>query len=124
MTAEQVVYTQLSAYAPLMALASTISPGIAKQGCVLPYVTFHIYGDAIDNSHDGPDTYRYPSVQIDCWGSSFDSARATCDAVCAALFVSDSPPNWFFIVEDGGQYSFEEETRLHRFMVQARVYFK
>lgn len=123
MSHESRIYAALSAHAGLTNLVATrISAGIAQQGTERPYLTYQIIGARPEYTHDGPEPLTDPEFQFDCWGDTFDSARAVNAAVLDALTAAESPTNLWVIIEDDGTYMYERESQFHRFMVRARVW--
>ena len=86
-TPQQDLYALLSNASAVTALVDArITPGIAKQGTAVPYISYQLLSTVNTNPIDtnvkvGANT----RIQIDCWADSPDAATVVADAVEAAL---------------------------------------
>lgn len=120
------IYVLLQSSADLTALVgSRISPGKAQQGCARPYVEFSQVGTARDYTQDGVLDMQDTLIQVDCWGDTYDDARACNAAVVNAFLQSDSPPvGLYCFLEQDGADDYDYELRRHRVMTQVRVWYR
>ena len=86
-TPQEDLYTLLSNAAGVTALVGTrITPGIAKQNTLTPYITYELSSTVNSNAIDtNVKISANTRIQIDCWADSPDTATALGDAVEAAL---------------------------------------
>lgn len=80
------IYYILSNAAGVTAITSTrIYPLQAPQNVTRPYITYQRISTERDGSLDGPNGLVSASVQVDCWATTNDAARALADAVRLAF---------------------------------------
>lgn len=127
MTTEELVYSRLSGSAPLAALVgdriSLIHP---IEGTAYPAVSYKSLGAHWEYTHDGPEAWHDPVVQIDAW-SDAASGAAPCVAVAREVLeaLADDPANdVYFLIENDGHDFDEPARKLFRRMVQIRVWKK
>jgi hypothetical protein len=83
---ETLLYTRLSGYAGLSALADArIYPMLLPQGATLPALTYQRVSGVQSYSHQGDSGLATVRMQVDCWGATYASAKAVAAQVKAAL---------------------------------------
>jgi len=83
---EESLISLLLAHAPLSSLTGTRIHWLrAPQGVEKPYVTLQVISGIPDVSHSGPNGLVAGRVQADCYGTSYNSAKAVARAVTGRL---------------------------------------
>ena len=128
MPIQETIYARLSGYPALVALVGTkIDPAESAQGQTAPRLTYLIFGAHPEHTHDGEQDLRDFSLQVDCWGANYDSARAIAAQVCAALRASEGSPitDWYvYITNDGTDMGRDYDTSEFRCMVEATIWYR
>lgn len=83
---EEALTDHLMAQAGLTALVSNrITWGRRPQGSALPAVVLHVISRTPQYTMGGASDITSQRIQVDCWGDSYGSAKATARQVTAAL---------------------------------------
>lgn len=100
---ETALYTKLSTTAGITAITARIYAGYAAQGAALPYIVFNKVGKANEIYMGSlPAAIATSRIQIDCWASTFEGAKALADKVRLALDSwSTTGVNACYLVDDG-----------------------
>lgn len=103
--------------APLV--GNRVHGGVAAQGDLLPYIVYQRVISATENilNGNGNPPINWTRMQIDVWSNSYASAQSTAAAVRAAM-LGWSKTN----LNNGEQDFYEQETRLHRVMMDYSIY--
>jgi hypothetical protein len=82
---EELMVARLKDDSAVKAITTRIQPMAAKQQGSIPYITYQGISRTPINHATGTTTTESTRVQVDCWASSWLSARALGNAVQAAL---------------------------------------
>ncbi len=85
MLEEAILSRLLADTAVAAAVGTRITPVVRAQASPLPAITFTTISAIPSYSDDGEDGIREDRMQIDCWGSSYTSAKQTARAVVNSL---------------------------------------
>lgn len=87
---EERIIAKLLAASGVTALVSTrVYPVARPQGSTLPAVTLQRIDGAPLLTDEGDSGLENPRIQLDCWGTTYASAKAAARAVIAALNAFD-----------------------------------
>lgn len=87
---EERIIAKLLAASGVTALVSTrVYPVARPQGSTLPAVTLQRIDGAPLLTDEGDSGLENPRIQLDCWGTTYASAKAVARAVIAALNAFD-----------------------------------
>lgn len=112
---EQTIYQTLRDHAGLAALISGRAyPSILPQGATLPCVAFSRISTAHENDLDGHAGLDNLRVQVDCYASTFDGARALAAQVKLAMDALGT--------RDGDRDLYESATSVHRVSLDFSVW--
>jgi len=78
---EGLIYLLLSS----AGVGNRVYPGTRPQASALPAIVLNTISSTPSYSDDGEDGIREDRVQIDCWGSTYASAKSVARAVTTAL---------------------------------------
>jgi len=93
-------------------IADRMTPLIAPQGTLKPYITYQRINGAPTNDLDGTDGGLIAiRCQIDCYAASFDGARTLAELVRTRL---QTPATTFCALTNFDQDFFEDDVRLFR----------
>jgi len=86
MNIAEAIVAHLVADLNVTALVGTrIYPKLLPQAPAYPSIVLHLISGGTDHTHDGPDGIAEIRYQIDCLGTTLQSATAAAEAVRAAL---------------------------------------
>ena len=85
-------------------------------------VTNHV-ATPINNWMTGVSAYQVTREQIDCYSTTKAGARATADAVIAAMLASslNSSPQGFSAIQLSEQALFDQQTSMYRYLLEFQV---
>lgn len=96
------------------------------QGQALPAIVLHRIGGTPDVHHGGPSGLAVSRVQVDCWGSSYGSAkalaRAVQNAITARTFTQGSTRFDVILVDSERDDSDDQTTPLFRTSLDLMVH--
>jgi hypothetical protein len=122
------LYTRLSTFAGLVALASTrVYPPPAPQGATFPLVTYQQISGIRSYVYGNQSGFVVARFQLDSWAESAIGARALSEQVRLALSnyhgTSDTIVIDYISIESE-QRLFEDDVELHRISQDYMVYFR
>lgn len=79
------IYQRLSTDSAITALSAQVYPSLAEKEAVLPYLVYTQVGAAQVNSFDGVNRLQSARLRFSCYGTSYASAKALCNAVKSSL---------------------------------------
>ena len=99
-------------------VSSRINWSLRAQGAALPAIVLHRVDGAPDVTHGGASGLVVSRVQVDCWGSSYGSAKAVARAVEAAItaqtFTQGAIRFDAILIDSERDDTFDETTPLFR----------
>lgn len=108
---EDAMYAHLSTSTALTALVSIrIYPVMMPEDPTLPAVTFQRISNNPQWSMSGPCGMDNPTVQVDCWATSYAGAKALGDTLRAAMASAAS----YKSVQVADQDIYEADTEIYR----------
>jgi hypothetical protein len=127
MAIDDVLYTRLSGYAPLVSLISTrVYPGVTPQNVTVPYVTYTRIS-AVRESGFGTDIGVVQSrFQFDIFADSYSESRAIAAQVRAAVqrwSNSGTSPAVYETLLENDFDGYDATTRLHHAVIDALIFF-
>jgi hypothetical protein len=99
-------------------VATRINYGRRPQGSALPAIVLHVIDRLPDVTHGGRSGVLVSRIQVDCWGSTFGSAKAVAraveDAITAQTFTQGSVRFDAILVDSERDDTTDETTPLFR----------
>lgn len=117
MSFESELFAALNVAGVTAVVGENFTPGKGEQDTEPPYAVWTRVFSARENSLDGfTSGLEKIRVQVDCYSKTFDEAAALAAAIKAAVDANNSATLKLLVVNE--QNFFEEDTRLHRRMVE------